>query len=77
MTLDRFDVLRRHLDAENAHDLPATLATVHPDCRFQDHATGQAWPPRRRGSLCQWWSAFDVSLVREPGQNGGSASAML
>ena len=48
MTLDRFDVLRLHLDAENAHDLPATLATVHPDCRFQDHATGQIgedrWP---------------------------------
>jgi steroid delta-isomerase-like uncharacterized protein len=79
MTLDHIDVLRRHLDAENAHDLPATLATVHPDCRFQDHATGQVWHGRlgAEDHYSQWWSAFDVSVAREPGQNACWASAAL
>ena len=28
-----------HLTAENAQDLPGTLATLHPDCRFEDLAS--------------------------------------
>ena len=34
-------LLYRHLEAENAQDLEGTLATLHPDCVFEDHATGQ------------------------------------
>lgn len=34
-------LIGRHLAAENAQDLPGTLATLHPDCRFEDLATGQ------------------------------------
>ena len=42
-------LIGRHLTAENAQDLPGTLATLHPDCRFEDLATGQTWlRPRRR-----------------------------
>jgi hypothetical protein len=40
------ELARRHLVAENAHDLEATLATLHPDCRFDDLATGQTWHGR-------------------------------
>ena len=36
-------LIGRHLAAENAQDLPGTLATLHPDCRFEDLATGQTW----------------------------------
>ena len=37
------DLIGRHLAAENAQDLEGTLATLHPDCRFEDLATGQTW----------------------------------
>jgi hypothetical protein len=37
------ELVRRHLTAENAQDLDGTLATLHPDCRFEDLATGQVW----------------------------------
>jgi hypothetical protein len=33
----------RHLAAENGQDLAGTLATLHPDCVFEDFATGQVW----------------------------------
>ncbi|MBI3197409.1 MAG: ester cyclase [Rhodospirillales bacterium] len=32
-------LVRRHVEAENAQNLEATLATLHPECRFEDHAT--------------------------------------
>lgn len=38
------DLVRRHLVAENGQDLPGTLATLHPDCHFEDLATGQSSP---------------------------------
>src|SRR5262245_61695231 len=37
------ELVRRHLTAENAQDLDGTLATLHPECRFEDFATGQVW----------------------------------
>jgi hypothetical protein len=43
MTSDLLSLVRRHLEAENAHDLEGTLATLHPECRFDDFATGQSW----------------------------------
>ncbi len=43
MNPDLANLVRRHLTAENAQDLPGTLATLHPDCRFDDFATGQSW----------------------------------
>ncbi len=61
---------RRHLVAENEQDLEATLATLHPECRFDDLATGQTWHGRDGAAAHyrQWWTTFDVEVKRGPGQ---------
>ena len=66
-------MLRRHLEAENAHDLEGTLATLHQDCVFKDHATGQVWNGREGAAAHyrQWWDCFDVEVVRKDGQSAG------
>ena len=63
-------LVRRHLTAENALDLDGTLATLHPDCRFEDLATGQVRLGRDGAArhYRQWWTNFDVSVKRRPGQ---------
>jgi steroid delta-isomerase-like uncharacterized protein len=63
-------LLQRHLAAENAHDMEATLATLHRDCLFEDHATGQVWRglDGATAHYRQWWRAFDVTVKRSPGQ---------
>jgi len=60
----------RHLVAENEQDLEATLATLHPECRFDDLATGQTWHGRDGAAAHyrQWWTTFDVEVKRGPGQ---------
>lgn len=64
------ELVRRHLDAENAQDLDGTLATLHPECRFEDLATGQVWLGRDGAAshYRQWWTTFDVTVKRGPGQ---------
>lgn len=64
------NLIRRHLQAENAQDLPGTLATLHPDCRFDDFATGQTWHGHAGATAHyeQWWTTFDVEVKRGPGQ---------
>ena len=64
------DLVRRHVAAENAQDLPGTLATLHPDCRFEDLATGQVWHGHDGAAAHyrQWWTTFDVTVKRGPGQ---------
>jgi hypothetical protein len=73
------ELLKRHLMAENSHDLEATLATLHPECIFRDHATGQVWHGRDGAAdhYRQWWNSFDVAVTRgarsgpwRPGQQG-------
>lgn len=63
-------LVRRHVEAENGQDLEATLATLHPECRFEDHATGQIWHGRDGAAAHyrQWWTTFDVTVKRESGQ---------
>lgn len=62
LTDDDFELLRRHTDAENAHRLEDTLATLTTDCVFEDVALGG----RRTGHAGAtdyyrtWWQAFDV-----------------
>ena len=70
MNPDLLALIRRHLEAENAHDLPATLATLHPDCRFDDVATGQSWSGHAGAAAHyrQWWTTFDVEVRRGEGQ---------
>jgi len=64
------DLVHRHLAAENAQDMDGTLATLHPDCRFEDLATGQVWRGREGAAAHyrQWWTTFDVTVKRGPGQ---------
>ena len=70
MNDDLAQLVVRHLKAENAHDLPGTLATLHPECRFEDLATGQSWSGHE-GAVAhyrQWWTTFDVTVQRGPDQ---------
>ena len=62
-------VVRRHLAAENAHDMTGTLATLHEDCVFEDVATGQVFRGRAGAEAYyrQWWEAFGVTVERSPG----------
>ena len=64
------ELARRHLLAENEQDLAATLATLHPECRFDDLATGQTWHGRDGAAAHyrQWWTTFDVEVRRGKGQ---------
>ena len=64
------ELARRHLVTENEQDLEATLATLHPECRFDDLATGQTWHGRDGAAAHyrQWWTTFDVTVKRGPGQ---------
>lgn len=66
-------LLHRHLEAENAQDLDGTLATLHPDCVFQDHATGQMWRGHSGAAdhYRQWWTTFDVTVNRRADQSAG------
>ena len=70
MNPDLANLVRRHLTVENAQDLPGTLATLHPDCRFDDFATGQSWSGHAgpAAHYRQWWTTFDVKVQRGPGQ---------
>lgn len=67
---DLADLVRRHLTAENAHDLDGTLATLHEQCVFRDHATGQAWKGKSGAAdhYRHWWRAFDLTVTRGEGQ---------
>lgn len=71
MNPDLAAVLQRHLAAENAHDLEGALATLHPDCTFEDHATGQVWLGHSGAAdhYRQWWSCFDVTVRRDAHQS--------
>src|SRR6478609_7340055 len=73
MNPDLAALVRRHLEAENAHDLPGTLATLHPDCRFEDFATGQSWQGHAGAAAHygQWWSTFDVAEATWHGRHVG------
>ena len=60
-------LLRRHMDAENAHDLPGTLATLTADCVFTDTTLGRSFHGHDGAAdyYRMWWDAFDVEVSRE------------
>ncbi len=33
---EHLEILGQHLAAENVHDMAGTLATLHPDCVFEE-----------------------------------------
>lgn len=60
------DLLIRHLEAENAHRLDDTLATLSRDCVF-DTALGARWFGRDGAAhhYTMWWEAFDTEVTGE------------
>jgi hypothetical protein len=64
---ERLDLLRRHMTAENAHDLDGTLATLTEDCLFDDRALGQTFPDHAGAAAYyrMWWDGFDVEVSSE------------
>lgn len=64
---DHLDLLKRHLAAENAHDLEATLATLTTDCVFEDLASGRRWLGHAGAGAHyrMWWEAFDNQVSTE------------
>lgn len=60
-------LLRAHVEAENAHRMTETLATLHEECVFEDVATGQTWQGRggAEAHYRQWWDAFGLVFSRE------------
>lgn len=65
--------LQRHLMAENAHDLAGTLATLHPECVFEDLGAGQVFRGHDGAARHYrlWWDAFDNQVGRSPFSGGG------
>ncbi len=59
-------LLQRHIAAENAHDMQATLDTLHPECLFQDIALGETYRGRDGANTYYrtWWDAFDLRFRR-------------
>jgi len=70
------ELIGRHLAAENAQDLPRTLATLHPDCRFEDLATGQTWRGHDGAAAHyrQLLTTFDGTVMRGPGQSAAGTA---
>lgn len=61
------DLLIRHLRAENAHELEATLATLTEDCVFDDRTLGQVFHGREGAGRYyrMWWDAFGQTVQSE------------
>jgi steroid delta-isomerase-like uncharacterized protein len=64
---DHLALLRRHMAAENAHDLAGTLATLTADCVFTDTALGRTFHGHDGAAAYyrMWWEAFDVEVTPE------------
>jgi steroid delta-isomerase-like uncharacterized protein len=60
-----FACLRMHLQAENRHDMASTLATLSPDCAFEDIPMGRRFDGHEgaREYYELWWSAFAVTVA--------------
>jgi hypothetical protein len=71
-------LLRRHLEAENDHRLEETLATLHPDCVFEDFGLRRAFHGREGAGAYyrEWWQALDVK-VETGGMRGWTEDGVL
>jgi ketosteroid isomerase-like protein len=61
------EILKQHLAAENAHDAAGTLATLHPDCLFEDRMTGEIYRGHEGAGAYydKWWRALDLTVLSE------------
>jgi steroid delta-isomerase-like uncharacterized protein len=53
-------ILAAHIKAETGFDMEATLATLSPDCVFEDMPSGERYAGREavRRYYANWWGAF-------------------
>ena len=60
-------LLRTHMEAENAHRMQETLATLTQDCLFEDIALGQVYRGQAgaREYYQTWWDAFSTTAHPE------------
>ena len=56
--------VRRHLAAENLQDMEGTLATLHPDCVFEDFPLNKTYLGIEgvRQYYKELWAAFDITV---------------
>lgn len=64
MSRENARLVNRHLTAENRHDMEGTLATLHPECVFEDLALGQRYHgiDGARAYYRLWWEAFELKV---------------
>ncbi|MDH3232307.1 MAG: ester cyclase [Alphaproteobacteria bacterium] len=55
-------ILIAHVEAETAHRMDETLATLSEDCVFDDRALGRVWHGRAgaRDYYRMWWDGFAI-----------------
>ena len=60
----RGELIGRHVAAESAHDMAGTLATLHPECVFEDLAMGRVWRGHdgARDHYHEWWNGLDTTV---------------
>lgn len=60
-------LLRTHMQAENAHQMEEILGTLTPDCFFEDMALGQYFRGHvgAREYYQTWWDAFSTTAHPE------------
>ncbi len=58
-------LIRRHVEAENAHRMDDTLATIHPDCVFEDVAMQRTWRGHAgaREYYRMWWDGLRIVVT--------------
>lgn len=63
----RSALLERHLRAENAREMQAILATLSPDCVFEDLTLGRTYEGRSGAAdhYRLWWEAFELTMTLE------------
>lgn len=57
----------RHLAAENAHRMEQTLATLHPECVFEDMAMGRTFHGHAGAAeyYRMWWEGLRIVVAPE------------
>jgi hypothetical protein len=61
-------LLRTHMQAENAHRMQETLATLTPDCLFEDLALGQVF--RGHAGAREYYNAGGLQGLPQRGRAG-------
>jgi steroid delta-isomerase-like uncharacterized protein len=63
LSKENLEIVLRHVKAETEHRMEETLATLTPDCLFDDRAFGRVWHGREgaRDYYRLWWDAFGIA----------------